>query len=301
MSVRRAEIQTGIAFILSVIVLVGGVLWFKNFRIGAKNAKVQVAFPSTSGLVRGDPVEVRGVPAGQVDEIAYRDGGAVVLMQLDRKVRLRRDAEFMIRNVGIMGQKMVSVDPGRSSTPPAPTDTVFTGGYEPGIPEFITNMGESIQAFRRLAERLDDILASLQEGENGDLSKTLANLTSVTADLRSFLDQSRGDLVGSVHNLNSAMGSLNRTLSGREEKLGVIIDNTARTSARFDSTLAILDQTSRHADLLLSNIEAGKGTLGKLAQDEDLYRELIETLRETRALVTDMKEHPRKYVKLSLF
>jgi phospholipid/cholesterol/gamma-HCH transport system substrate-binding protein len=222
-------------------------------------------------------------------------------MQLDRKVRLRRDAQFVIRNVGIMGQKMVSVDPGRGSMKAAPLDTVFVGAYEPGIPEFVTNMGETVQTFRRLGERLDDVLASVQKGENGDLSKTLSNLAAVTSDLHTFLDQTRGDLTGSVHNLNSAMGSLDRTLNGREEKVGLIIDNTARASARFDSTLAVLDRTARRADLLMSDIEGGKGTLGKLVQDEALYRELIDTLHETRSLVTDMKEHPHRYVKLSLF
>jgi phospholipid/cholesterol/gamma-HCH transport system substrate-binding protein len=259
MSERKAEVQAGIVFILSVIVLVGGVLWLKNFRLGAKNAKVRAEFPSTSGLVQGDPVEVLGVPAGQVDEITYQEGVALVLMQLDRRVALHRDAHFVIRNVGIMGQKMVSVDPGRRVAGPAPPDTVFSGGYEPGIPEFVTNMGETVQTFRRLGERLDNVLANVQEGDNGNLAKTIANLAAVTTDLRDFMTQTQGDLASSVHNLDSAMGSLDRTLSGREEEIGMIIDNSARASARFDTTLAALDRASRHADMLMSEIDRGNG------------------------------------------
>lgn len=301
MSQRRAEVLAGAAFIFSVVVLVGGVLWFKNFRIGAKNVKVQVEFPSTSGLVRGDPVEVRGVPSGQVDAIAYRDGGAIVVVQLDRKVTLRRDAAFMIKNVGIMGQKMVAVDPGRGASALAPPDTIFRGGYEPGIPEFVTNMGESVETFRRLGMRLDNILESIQEGEKGDLSRSLANLAAITSDLRAFLQETRGDLASSVRNLNSAMSSLDRSIGGREEKLGALIDNTARASARFDTTLASFDRAARRADVLMQDIQGGKGTFGRLAQDDTLYHELIDTLHETRSLVNDIKEHPHRYMKVSLF
>ena len=301
MSERKAEIQAGIAFLLSVIVLIAGVLWFKNFRIASKNVKIQVEFPNTSGLVKGDPVEVRGVPSGQVDEIRYKDGGAVVLVRLDRGVELRRDARFMIKNVGIMGQKMVAVDPGSERAIVAPAGTKFEGGYEPGIPEFISNMGQTVETFGRLGERLDSVLASLQQNDKGNLAQTLANLEAITTDLRTFLEATRGDLASSVHNLNSAMTELNRTLDGREEVVGKLLDNTARASVHFDSTLVILDRTAATADSLLGSIHAGKGSMGMLVRDETLYRELLDTVRETRALVTDMKAHPHKYVKLSLF
>ena len=69
MSERKLEIQVGIVFVLALAVLVLGVLWFKSYHYRAENVKMTVVFPKTSGLVRGDPVEVLGVPSGQVAEI----------------------------------------------------------------------------------------------------------------------------------------------------------------------------------------------------------------------------------------
>jgi phospholipid/cholesterol/gamma-HCH transport system substrate-binding protein len=298
---RRAEIQAGLAFIFSVIVLVGGVLWFKNFRIGAKNVKIQVEFPNTSGLVRGDPVEIRGVPSGQVDEIRVEGGGARVVMQVKRNVKLHENAEFVVKNVGIMGQKMIAVDPGSPEVPLASEGMLFRGTYEPGIPEFIANLGNVVDTFGRLGNRLDSVLGSLQGGDKRSLTNTLENLEVVTADLRTFFVETRGDLSGSVRNFNVAMTTLNRTFEGRDREIGELIDNTARASAHFDSSLTAFQETAAAAESLLHAIQDGNGSAAKLLRDDDLYQDLRETLADTRALVQDMKAHPHRYVKLSLF
>ena len=115
MSERSNQIRVGVIFILAVIVLVAGVLWFKNFRISGRNVKATVEFPNTSGLVRGDPVEVSGVPSGQVSQIRYEDGRALVTLDLNRKVKLFRGSRFVIENVGIMGQKLVAIYPRRDA------------------------------------------------------------------------------------------------------------------------------------------------------------------------------------------
>jgi len=41
--------------------------------------------------------------------------------------------------------------------------------------------------------------------------------------------------------------------------------------------------------------------MGKLVNDEQLYNELMETTRALRDLLEDIKAHPRKYVKFSIF
>ncbi len=301
MAEKRPELQAGIAFILSVIIVIVGILWFKNFKIGAKKVKIQVEFPTTSGLLKGDPVEVRGVSSGEVDAIKYSERGAVVTMQISRKIPLHQDAQITIKDVGIMGQKMISVEPGTTRFPVVPDTALFHGTYEPGIPEFITNMGQTVETFNRLGQRLDQLVAGVEANRKGNVGETLENIRVVTAELRSFLEETRGELAASVRNFNSASAGLNDALGSRSQEIGRIIDNAARASVRFDSTLAHLDRTAAGADSILSAVNSGKGSMGKIVNDEALYRELLDTVRETRALVTDMKEHPHRYLRVSVF
>jgi phospholipid/cholesterol/gamma-HCH transport system substrate-binding protein len=55
------------------------------------------------------------------------------------------------------------------------------------------------------------------------------------------------------------------------------------------------------ADSLLSKMQNGHGTLGKLATDSTLYYETAATMRQFRELLADIQAHPKKYIKVSVF
>src|SRR6185436_7363676 len=93
MSERRLHAQVGLLFVLSVTVLVLGILWFKEFQIRGRTYTQIIEFQTTSGVVKGDPVEVKGVPSGKVEDITLEEGLALVKVQLEKKVKLYRDAQ----------------------------------------------------------------------------------------------------------------------------------------------------------------------------------------------------------------
>jgi phospholipid/cholesterol/gamma-HCH transport system substrate-binding protein len=301
MSERSQQVRVGIAFLLSVAVLVAGVLWFKNFKFGGTIVKVTVEFPTTSGLVRGDPVEVRGVPSGQVSRILFEEGRALVTLDLDKGVQLYPDTRFAIENVGIMGQKLVAVYPGKETTPVDPGSRVFTGGYQPGIPEFISNLEGVLASFDRLTNRLDVLLAAFDESDQGSLRRTLQNTETITTDVATFMKETHGELATAVRNFSLAMEDLHKTLNQRDAQVGRLLDRTERVAARADTALLVLEGAVTRADSLLAHLERGEGTAGKLMQDEDLYLELTQTIGETRRLIADIKADPKKYFKVSVF
>ena len=62
-----------------------------------------------------------------------------------------------------------------------------------------------------------------------------------------------------------------------------------------------LETTSNELHTLSQQLNSKEGTLGKVINDEKLYEDLRSLLTSTDSLVTDFKEHPRKYIKLSIF
>lgn len=301
MSDRSQHIKVGTAFLLAVVVLVAGVLWFKNFRFGGTFVQVRVEFPTTSGLVRGDPVEVRGVPSGQVSQIVFENGRALVTLDLERGVRLYSDTRFVIENMGIMGQKLVAVYPGVETTPLEPGSRVFTGVYQPGIPEFMANLEGVLSSFDRLTRRLDVLLAAFDESDQGSLRQTLRNTETITSDVAAFLKETHGELGTAVRNFSRAMEDLHRTLNNRDAQVGRLLDGVERAAVRADTALAALDGAVTRADTLLVRFQRGEGTMGKLMRDEELYREATRALSETRTLIADIRSNPKKYFKVSVF
>jgi phospholipid/cholesterol/gamma-HCH transport system substrate-binding protein len=62
-----------------------------------------------------------------------------------------------------------------------------------------------------------------------------------------------------------------------------------------------LDHAVVRMDTLLTRVDRGEGSIGKMMNDPVLYEEMRGTLRDVRVFVNDIRENPKKYVKLSLF
>jgi len=52
---------------------------------------------------------------------------------------------------------------------------------------------------------------------------------------------------------------------------------------------------------LLAGIERGDGTLGKLVNQDQLYKRADKVLSEVEGLITDIKKDPKRYFKFSVF
>lgn len=301
MTDRRQQVQVGVLFIASLILLITGVLWFKEFRIGRKTYEVTANFPSTSGLAKGDAVEVKGVPSGKVVDIRFAEGKALVTLQLASHVQLHQGAFAAIDNVSLMGQKVVSVNPGAMSKPVLPPDTILPGFYRGGIPELLSGVGTALGTFERLADRVDSLLASFDADRQGQVTRTLDNVERASGELADLLAANRTTLTESIRSMNLAMQDIHEMVGGRSEEFHSTLDNASRAASRLDSTLTSLDRTVTRMDSLLARVEAGQGTLGKVVQDEDLYDQLVVTLKDAKDLLQDVREHPKRYFKFSVF
>ena len=62
-----------------------------------------------------------------------------------------------------------------------------------------------------------------------------------------------------------------------------------------------LNETVKGLNLIVSSIEEGKGTLGKIVNDESLHESLIDASDELESLLSDLKNHPKRYINLSIF
>ena len=77
--------------------------------------------------------------------------------------------------------------------------------------------------------------------------------------------------------------------------------NDPAMAKNTEETLEHLNQTSRKTELLLTKLNDDKGTLGQLSSNPALYNNLNRTLSSLDSLLVDLKSHPSRYVKFSVF
>ena len=133
-----------------------------------------------------------------------------------------------------------------------------------------------------------------KEGRNNlslalnELSQTVKNVNAVAASLDQILNKQKGNLNTTLDNVASISKNVNQlTDSLAQSNIKQSIDN-------FETTVTKLNN-------LLVDLEAGKGSMGKLLKDEQLYRNIEASSKEIELLIKDLKEHPKRYVHFSLF
>ena len=71
--------------------------------------------------------------------------------------------------------------------------------------------------------------------------------------------------------------------------------------ADLGKTAKNLQKTLANVDKVMADLQAGKGTMGKMLNDEVLYNNLSKTSKELELLLQDVRLYPTRYVNVSLF
>ena len=65
--------------------------------------------------------------------------------------------------------------------------------------------------------------------------------------------------------------------------------------------MAKLETTVTSLNSVLNGMENGEGSIGKLLNDDGLYINLENASKELEELLREVKEHPKRFVHLSVF
>jgi phospholipid/cholesterol/gamma-HCH transport system substrate-binding protein len=71
--------------------------------------------------------------------------------------------------------------------------------------------------------------------------------------------------------------------------------------ANLGKTVENLNKTLSKVDGIMTDLQSGKGTAGKLLKDESLYNNLKATTKEMELLMQDVRLFPTRYINISVF
>ncbi len=299
MASRNTEIMVGVTVLLALAGVVWSVTALREVRLAEGTQRWLVRFSDVGGLAEEDPVTVHGVKKGVVKSIRLGPSGVLVEFILAKDVPVTADTEVYVRNVGLMGEKFIAMGNVGVGRPLVAGRDTIDGIYESGIPEVISQMGTALTSLERLSSSVDRVL-NLAEEKN-TVRNTLSNVEEASGDLRRALADNRDDLREAVVQLRAAAESGRRMAEATEPRVGGALDDVRAATARVDAMAARMDSLARVMTRVADKLDRGPGTASRLVNDRQLYDETRATLRELRALVTDLRENPRRYFKVSVF
>ena len=228
-----------------------------------------VYFDNAEGLRQGQPVDLQGVPVGNVQSVRVVAGRKLdpveVVMRVNAKFQpfIHTDSKASVETAGVLGESFDDIDDKDAKGPTVQNNATLLPGNAPGIADVVKSSQTSLQNIDTLVKRADAIFAEIQDGK-GSLGKFIYDPTMINK-VNGVLNQIQ-DLLNDVNNGKGTIGKF-------------FADDTLYVKA--NSAVDKLDK-------MLDDINAGKGNLGKLVKDESLYTNLNQTVAKANKMVDDL-------------
>lgn len=305
----KTEIKIGIFGLCVLVILFFGIKFLKGSDIFQKENTYYAYYNDVSGMLVSSNVLVNGLRVGYVKEIEATNERAdnfLVTFTCSSDIKIPQDSKITLFSADLLGSKALKLQLGTSSKIIEDGDTL-SSDRELGM---LDNLGASVTP---LMNNLDSILTSLNKILNAQtqtsLQKTITNLetttsklSSISCDLDNLMTSEKTKLAKIIENTESITANFkenNEKLSNIIANVDNIVDSAAK--ANIGTTLIETGKSIEKLNTVLGVIEKGKGNVGLLINDEELYKSLDNSAKNLNKLIEDIKENPKKYINVSVF
>ena len=278
-------LSVGLVVLLAVVILVFGMFFLNEKDPRETFNTFYLRFTQVSTLVLDDPVKVNGVKMGKVEDISLAGHRVVVRIRLRTDVKIPKDSEIRVQNIGIMGERQIGMILGDAESYWAPGDTI-NGQFDAGIAEALGLAGE-------VCDSTNVLLESVKEALNGTIAnpdfqerfKTLLTKAESLEDrLMTMVNTTDPQIKKSLNGLNEVMGKVETLVDGVKPPMDNLFANADKVVGNADHLVSELEGVTKHLDELIAKVQSKDNTVGILLSDRALHDDLVKTIHSADSL-----------------
>ena len=296
------EIKTAILVIASILLFIWGYSFLKGKDLFTNYKTLYVEYDNVEDLSQSAPVTLNGLAIGKVTKITINEttGKLMVELQLKTDFPISKTSTAALYSPSLIGGKQIKIIPNLADKELAAEGQTLAPAVELGLTESLGGKIEPIEAkLNLMLANINTLVAGLnnvldKKGQE-DLKKSLAELSQTmeqfhkaSGSINSILDTNKAQINGAVTNFNKMSSNFNKI-------------SDSLNKADLGKTVRSLNHTLAKVDGIMANLNAGKGSAGKLLNDDALYNNLAKTSKELELLLQDVRLYPTRYVNVSLF
>lgn len=277
--------SVGLVVLLAIVILVFGMFFLNEKDPRETFNTFYLRFSQVSTLVLDDPVKVNGVKMGKVEDISLAGHRVVVRIRLRTDVKIPKDSEIRVQNIGIMGERQIGMILGDEEAYFAPGDTI-NGQFDAGIAEALGLAGEVCDSTKVLLESVKAALnGTIANPDFQERFRTLLTKAENLEDrLMTMVNTTDPQLKKSLASLNEVMGKVDALVDGVKPPIDNLFANADKTIGHADALVGQLEGVTKHLDDLIAKVQSKDNTVGILLSDRKLHDDLVKTVHSADSL-----------------
>jgi phospholipid/cholesterol/gamma-HCH transport system substrate-binding protein len=293
---RFTEVKVGVFVLVCVAVAIGLVMQFgKLTQFGKGTYEITVVFPNANGIIKDANVQYAGITVGKVREIKLDQSGALrvkVKLAIEQGVKIRRDAKFIINQSGLLGDRFVDITPQGTTAEFIPPGAEVEGATAVDLNEAIRRAVDvlqeasgTIQTINKAVKRIDETVLGTQSLAHvtatlANVDATTSNTAALTASLGSVVETNRGKVDEALTDLSKASKDFSAASRQVEELIKRVDTLVVTNTPDVQAAITNLTASAGRLNIILTRLEKGDGTAGKLLVDPKLHDDLVELIEK---------------------
>jgi len=304
------ETKVGVLTALAITVLILCFSYLRGNDVFARSNRFYAIYRSVEGLSVSKPVLVNGFQIGRVSKMQLLpDGRTIVEFKIQPDYNIPVNTLAKLESTDLLGSKAIVFELGNSKEYAGDKDTLKA--------DIQGSLAESLQPVQKKAElligKLDSTLGSINKILNPDFQRnvdrsflSIANSLQTLEGTTKKIDALVGGQTGHINGIMTNAEAITSNLKTSSAHINAITGNFENVSndlanANLRQTLDNANKAVADLQATINNIKSGKGSLGLLMNDNQLYQNLNNASGNLNALFIDLKAHPKRYVSFSVF
>jgi phospholipid/cholesterol/gamma-HCH transport system substrate-binding protein len=304
------ETKVGVLAAVAIVILVVGYSFLKGNDVFSRENTFYSQYENVDGLAVSKPVLVNGYQIGRVSKLTLLPSGQILTeFKINPEYAIPSNTVARLESTDLLGGKAIIFELGNKQIYAKDGDTLNANIQK--------NFLEQVEPVQKKAEkiiaRLDSVLSSVNntlspefqqnfERSFASISRTLVTLENTTKTFDGLVGQESSKIAGILGNLESISANFktnNAKITSIMNNLNKVTDDVAK--ANFAKTMSEANKAVADMNVIVANINNGKGSLGQLINDPQMYNNLNSAAGNLDKLMIDLKANPKRYVSFSVF
>ncbi|MHA8050618.1 MlaD family protein [Aquirufa sp. ROCK-SH2] len=304
---KNNELKVGFLALIAFLILYFGFNFLKGNDLFSSSKIYYVEFDNVDGLTSSNQVVLNGIEVGKVKKVMIQPEKAnkiLVSLRINKDVIIPNETIAILADGALLGGKVIRLK--LQGTSDLVEGAYLKGESEKGITTLlkeraipvISNADSLLISFRQISKKFENTGTHL----NALLKNSNETVVGINGSVNGMLNENRTNIAQISNNMRVLSASLIETEKQFKpllSKFNTVADSL--NALKIGKTLNEANLAIVSLQKILTGIEKGQGSAGKLIKNDSLYLELNRTLTDLDKLLLDFRLQPKRYLNFSVF